>query len=170
MDCGAARMSVGSFTDDAQRTLLATLLAHCRPAEVVVEKGALSSATVAAIRSHRSGARCHGRHTGSSVKRMTTAHGYQSGACMLHGTLLLVFAQPAHAAVKGRAASCSPEIASKPIALRRDTMIIQVGKFAAAAITAADLPREAATVLLDDRCSPAAAVAVSLATRHLMVR
>ena len=59
VDCGAARMSVGGFTDDAQRTLLATLLAHCRPAEVVGEKGALSAATFAAIKRHRSGSRCH---------------------------------------------------------------------------------------------------------------
>ncbi len=57
VDCGAARMSVGAFRDDAQRTLLATLLAQCRPAEVLVEKGALSLATLAAVKRHRSGAR-----------------------------------------------------------------------------------------------------------------
>jgi hypothetical protein len=34
VDCSAARMSIGGFSDDGQRTLLVTLLAHCRPAEV----------------------------------------------------------------------------------------------------------------------------------------
>ena len=59
VDCGAARMSVGGFADDAQRMLLATLLAQCRPAEVVIEKGSQSAATLAAVKRHRSGARCH---------------------------------------------------------------------------------------------------------------
>ena len=58
VDCGAARLSVGGFADDAQRTLLATLLAQCRPAEVAVEKGTLSAATLAAVKGHKSGARC----------------------------------------------------------------------------------------------------------------
>ena len=34
VDCGAARTSIGGFRDDAQRTLLTTLLAHRQPAEV----------------------------------------------------------------------------------------------------------------------------------------
>ncbi len=57
VDCGVARMSVGAFRDDAQRTLLTTLLAQWRPAEVLVEKGALSAVTLAAVKRHRSGAR-----------------------------------------------------------------------------------------------------------------
>ncbi len=40
---------------------------------------------------------------------------------------------------------------------------------AAAAVTGVEVPDAAQSVLLDDRSSPAAAVAVSLAIRHLMV-
>ena len=49
-------------------------------------------------------------------------------------------------------------------------MMWQLKGVGAAGITVADLPREAEAVLLDGDCTPAAAVAVSLAIRHLKVR
>ena len=55
LDCSSCRMSVGAFTDDEQRTLLATLLAHSQPAEVVAAKGGLSTQSLACIKQHRSG-------------------------------------------------------------------------------------------------------------------
>lgn len=51
-------MSVGAFTDDGQRTLLATVLAHTRPAEVVALKGGLRAQTLACIKQHRTGGTC----------------------------------------------------------------------------------------------------------------
>ena len=48
-------------------------------------------------------------------------------------------------------------------------MVTQLKDATSAAITGVELPDAAQSVLLDERCSPAAAVAVSLAIPHLMV-
>ena len=48
-------------------------------------------------------------------------------------------------------------------------MISQLKDHGAAAVTAVDLPQAAGAVLLDGQCTAAAAVAVSLAIRHLRV-
>lgn len=58
LDCGSCRMSVGAFTDDGQRTLLRTVLAHTRPAEVVAAKGGLSAESLACIKHHKSSGTC----------------------------------------------------------------------------------------------------------------
>ena len=60
LECSSCRMWVGAFSDDGQRTMLATVLAHKRPAEVVAAKGGLSSHSLACIKRQRSSGNMRG--------------------------------------------------------------------------------------------------------------